>query len=52
MSFDPGAVLCDELLKIFWGNHDPITRNQQRSDIVERYRSIIFYQTPKQKDEQ
>ena len=38
------------MLKIFWGNHNPTTLNQQGPDMGTQYRSVIFYQNDKQKE--
>lgn len=46
--YDPGEVSYEELLNIFWENHDPTTPNRQGPDIGTQYRSVIFYHTPEQ----
>jgi peptide-methionine (S)-S-oxide reductase len=43
IDFDPSIVSYDELLMIFWNNHNPTTINQQGPDIGEQYRSAVFY---------
>lgn len=48
--FDPSKVAYNELLDIFWSNHNPTTKNQQGPDFGSQYRSAIFYHTQKQKD--
>ena len=49
VTYDPGVVSYEELLKIFWQKHDPTTLNRQGPDIGSQYRSAIFYHTPEQK---
>jgi peptide-methionine (S)-S-oxide reductase len=50
VSYDPSEVSYDELLKIFWDNHNPTERNRQGPDVGTQYRSVIFYHTPEQKE--
>lgn len=47
--FDPSIVTYEELLKIFWDNHDPTQKNRQGPDIGDEYRSAIFYHSDAQK---
>jgi peptide-methionine (S)-S-oxide reductase len=49
VTFDPSEVSYDTLLDVFWGNHDPTTRNRQGPDVGSQYRSVIFYHSPEQK---
>jgi peptide-methionine (S)-S-oxide reductase len=49
VEFDPSQVTYDELLNIFWSNHNPTTLNRQGPDIGTQYRSVIFYHSPEQK---
>jgi peptide-methionine (S)-S-oxide reductase len=48
VEYDPARVSYDELLDVFWANHDPTTRNRQGPDVGTQYRSAIFYHTPEQ----
>lgn len=49
VTYDPAKVHYEDLLKVFWGNHNPTTLNSQGPDFGEQYRSVIFYHTPEQK---
>jgi peptide-methionine (S)-S-oxide reductase len=48
VEYDPAEVSYDQLLIIFWENHDPTTLNRQGPDYGTQYRSAIFYHTPEQ----
>ena len=49
VDYDPQEVSYEELLKIFWNNHNPTTLNRQGPDIGKQYRSAVFFHTPEQK---
>lgn len=46
--FDPRRTTVQELLKVFWENHDPTQGNRQGNDVGTQYRSAIFTTTPEQ----
>lgn len=51
IQYDPTVIAYRDLLTVFFGSHDPTTKNQQGNDIGEQYRSVIFYTTPGQQEE-
>jgi len=48
VEYEPTLVSYDDLLKVFWDNHDPTTLNRQGPDVGAQYRSAIFFHTPEQ----
>ena len=48
VEYDPAKVSFDDLLNVFWTNHDPTTMNRQGPDVGAQYRSAIFFHTPEQ----
>jgi peptide-methionine (S)-S-oxide reductase len=49
IEYDPTQVKYESLLTVFFGSHDPTTRNRQGNDVGTQYRSVIFFTTPEQK---
>ena len=48
VEYDPSIISYEELLMIFWSNHNPTTLNRQGPDVGEQYRSAVFYHTQEQ----
>jgi len=47
--FDPALVGYEQLLKVFWENHDPTQGMRQGNDVGTQYRSGIYYYDEAQK---
>jgi peptide-methionine (S)-S-oxide reductase len=50
VAFDPARISYDDLLKVFWENHDPTQGMRQGNDVGTQYRSGIYYYSDAQKD--
>jgi len=50
VEFNPDEISYQELLDVFWKNHNPTTLNRQGPDIGNQYRSAIFYHDEQQKE--
>lgn len=46
--FDPKVVAYEDLLKLFWENHDPTQGDRQGNDVGSQYRSAIYTVSPEQ----
>jgi len=47
--FDPEKIRYDELLRVFWENHDPTQGMRQGNDVGTQYRSGIYYYSESQR---
>src|SRR5689334_19935144 len=47
--FDPARTTYDDILRIFWENHDPTQGMRQGNDVGTQYRSAIYYFDDEQK---
>ena len=47
--FDPKLVRYEDLLKVFWENHDPTQGMRQGNDVGTQYRSGIYCTSPAQR---
>jgi len=50
VEYDPDEISYQELLDVFWNNHNPTTLNRQGPDVGIQYRSAIFYHNEEQKE--
>ena len=48
--FDPAVTSYDQLLKVFWEDHDPTQGMRQGNDVGTQYRSAIYFSTPEQEE--
>lgn len=48
--YDTKKVSFAEILEVFFTVHDPTTLNRQGNDAGTQYRSVIFYNSPQQKE--
>ncbi|WP_394147153.1 peptide-methionine (S)-S-oxide reductase MsrA [Shewanella atlantica] len=50
VEYDEKRISFEQVLAVFWQNHNPTTLNQQGGDIGTQYRSTIFFHTKAQKE--
>jgi peptide-methionine (S)-S-oxide reductase len=49
VTYDPERVSYDELLDVFWREHNPTQLNRQGWDIGDQYRSVVFFHDEEQR---
>lgn len=49
VEFDIKKISYEELLDIFWENHNPMTKYRQGLNIGKQYRPVVFYTSKRQK---
>ncbi|WP_089156668.1 peptide-methionine (S)-S-oxide reductase MsrA [Micromonospora sp. NBS 11-29] len=47
--YDPSTIAYEDLLKVFWENHDPTQGMRQGNDVGTQYRSAIYTTTDEQR---
>ena len=50
VEYEPDKVSYEDLLEVFWSNHDPTTVNRQGPDVGRQYRSAIFFHEESQRE--
>jgi peptide-methionine (S)-S-oxide reductase len=50
VSYDDEQLSYDDLLRVFWGKHNPTQLNRQGWDIGDQYRSAIFFADDEQRE--
>src|ERR671936_2304913 len=48
--FDPAKTSYEDMLRIFWENHDPTQGMRQGNDVGTQYRSAIYYADDAQRE--
>jgi peptide-methionine (S)-S-oxide reductase len=49
VTYDPARVSYEELLDVFWSEHDPTQLNRQGWDVGDQYRSVVFFHDEEQR---
>jgi len=49
VAFDPAQVSYEQLLRVFWENHDPTQGMRQGNDVGTQYRSAIYFYSDAQR---
>ena len=48
--FDPAKTTYEEILRLFWENHDPTQGMRQGNDVGTQYRSAIYWTSERQRE--
>jgi peptide-methionine (S)-S-oxide reductase len=48
--FEPAAISYEEILRLFWENHDPTQGMRQGNDVGTQYRSAVYWRTDTQRE--
>ena len=48
--FDPAQTSYDEILRLFWENHDPTQGMRQGNDVGTQYRSAVYWTSDAQRE--
>jgi peptide-methionine (S)-S-oxide reductase len=48
--FDPARISYEEILRLFWENHDPTQGMRQGNDVGTQYRSAVYWTTDAQRE--
>jgi peptide-methionine (S)-S-oxide reductase len=49
VTYDPDRIPYEQLLAVFWSEHDPTQLNRQGPDVGDQYRSVIFVHDEEQR---
>ena len=49
ITFDESVLPLEVLLDVFFGTHDPTTKDRQGNDVGSQYRSVVYYTNDNQK---
>jgi peptide-methionine (S)-S-oxide reductase len=49
VAFDPAVTSYDEILRLFWENHDPTQGMRQGNDVGTQYRSVVLSENDAQR---
>jgi methionine-S-sulfoxide reductase len=49
VTYDPERIAYDDLLAVFWAEHDPTQVNRQGPDVGSQYRTVVFVHDEEQR---